>query len=57
MEFFCEGSGVSITKIPLYVGMTATFLEITRRVTRFWAKMLCVPFLCIAVNLSFMFFA
>jgi hypothetical protein len=57
MEFFREGSGVSITKIPLYVGMTATFLEITRRITRFWAKMLWVPFLCIAVNLSFMFFA
>lgn len=55
MDFFQEG-GSSSAKIPLYAGMTATFLSITRRGREvFGNQMLWVPFFCIVVNLSFIF--
>ncbi len=55
LDFFQDG-GASSAKIPLYVGMTATFLSITRRGREvFGNKMLWVPFFCILVNLSFIF--
>ncbi len=52
MDFFADGA--SSAKIPLYIGMSATFLEITRRGKEiFGNKMLWVPFFCIGVNLGF----
>jgi len=51
-DFFADGA--SSAKIPLYIGMSATFLEITRRGKDiFGNKMLWVPFFCIGVNLGF----
>jgi type III secretory pathway component EscU len=50
-----SGGGGS-AKIPLYAGMTATFLSITRRGTEVFGKsMYWVPFFCIVINLSFIF--
>ncbi len=55
MDFFSNG-GASSAKIPLYVGMTATFLSITRRGREvFGNSMLWVPFFCVGVNLGFIF--
>lgn len=52
---FLSGGGGS-AKIPLYAGMTATFLSITRRGTEVFGKsMYWVPFFCIVINLSFIF--
>lgn len=53
-DFFADGA--SKAKIPLYAGMSATFLEITRRGLKiFGGKMLAVPLFCIGVNLGFIF--
>lgn len=52
---FLEGGG-PVSKIPLYAGMTATFLEITRRGKEIFGKqMYWVPVFCIGVNLYFIF--
>lgn len=49
-------SGESVAKIPLYVGMTATFLSITVRGKEIFGKdMYKVAFLSVGVNLAFIF--
>lgn len=48
--------GASVAKIPLYVGMTATFLSITLRGKEIFGKdMYKVAFLSVGVNLAFIF--